>query len=514
MEQAMKRITGRAFLPSFSLAGALALAALLAGCGGGGTDTSSEVSTPSMQVAAGTVTGFGSVFVDGVELDDTKAMTVVENENGETVNTLLRLGERVRVHHDGQGVASRITAGAAAIGPVSAIDGAAGTLTVAAQFVTTIADPAIGPVTAYGGGYTQFADIQATDLVEVHGVPVYDDASQRYVVQATRIQKLTVINAVRVEGIVESLDDGTKTFSVGGLLVDYAAATVAPLYASLSEGDTVVVYGPVDALVDATLAASRVRLVGVDDAFAGTRMQLGGLVGNYDASSGTFTLGGTMVRMGTATVTPVGRGLANNAYVHVAGTMADDGSVVASGVHIRVQGSADALATIRLVGNITDFEDVGHFVVRSVAVDATGIDAATACPGVTLDDGVMVNVVATQQPNTDVVLAVGMTCMPASVHAPVRTMIGVAGDVVAGGNGFMLTLADSTTLMVQWNAQTAFAGLGPADGSGLAGQHVRIEGYQNGDAIMARVIRLDGSLDVDQYRPQGSGWTRYMNRGR
>ena len=113
---------------------------------------------------------------------------------------------------------------------------------------------------------------------------------------------------------------------------------------------------------------------------------------------------------------------------------ADDGGVDADTIRIRVAGSSTDLATIRLIGTITDFVDAGHFTVRSVPVDATAIDPNNACPGVTLGNDVRVDVFAVPQEGTE------------------------------------------------------------------------------GDAVIARVVRIDGSLGADQHRPNGNAWGRYKER--
>jgi ABC-type Fe3+-hydroxamate transport system substrate-binding protein len=107
----------------------LCLAVVLQACSGSGSAASSGSTN---QVASGVVTGFGSVFVDGVELEDANASVVTENYDGTTSNTVLQMGQRVRVAHDGKGTANKVTLDAAVIGSVSSINTATtpNTLTV------------------------------------------------------------------------------------------------------------------------------------------------------------------------------------------------------------------------------------------------------------------------------------------------------------------------------------------------------------------------------------------------
>ncbi|MBL8451645.1 MAG: hypothetical protein JNK97_02780, partial [Zoogloea sp.] len=419
-----------------TLSGAALLSALvLAACGGGGGSSStSGVSSSIAQSASGTVTGFGSVYVDGVEIEDARATTRVENADGSYSVVALQLGQRVRVAHDGSGTASGLTVDAAVIGAVASgsIDTTALTFRVAGQAVRANTDSTLGVVTVYGGGYTAFTDIAATDLVEVHGSVVYDSTAAAYVVQATRIEKKAAITAVRVMGKIASLDTTARTFAINGLTVSYAAATLAPSTATLANDQTVAVWGPSSALVASgstlTLSASRVKVVNssLADSITSGTTQLGGLVSNYSASAGSFEIEGVKVRVGSATVTPTGATLTSGAYVQVTGTVGTDGSITTTTIRVRQASTTDDLARVRLTGAIESLTDQTSFVVRGVPVDAAGIDLATACPGVTLAVGTVVKVTASVQSGTDVVLASSLACTSASTYT-MRSTSGTAG---------------------------------------------------------------------------------------
>jgi hypothetical protein len=86
-----------------------AAGSLLAGCGGGGGDAVSSPagSAAPSSFAAGTIAGFGSVIVNGVRFDDSKAR--VSDDDGQAADaSVLRLGMRVEiqggaVNDDGSG---------------------------------------------------------------------------------------------------------------------------------------------------------------------------------------------------------------------------------------------------------------------------------------------------------------------------------------------------------------------------------------------------------------------------
>src|SRR5690242_7106261 len=75
-----------------------AAAALLSGCGGGG-DAGSAMSSPAAQssFAAGAISGFGSVIVNGVRFDDSKAR-ISDDVGNAAASSSLRLGMQVEIH--------------------------------------------------------------------------------------------------------------------------------------------------------------------------------------------------------------------------------------------------------------------------------------------------------------------------------------------------------------------------------------------------------------------------------
>lgn len=509
-----------------TLSGAALLSALvLAACGGGGGSSSTSGASSSIaQSASGTVTGFGSVYVDGVEIEDARATTRVENADGSYSVVALQLGQRVRVAHDGSGSASGVTVDAAVIGAVASgsIDTTALSFRVAGQAVRANTDSTLGVVTVYGGGYTAFTDIAATDLVEVHGSVVYDSTAKAYVVQASRIEKKAAITAVRVMGKIASLDTTARTFAINGLTVSYAAATLAPSTATLANDQTVAVWGPSSALVASgstlTLSASRVKVINssLADSITSGTTQLGGLVSNYSASAGSFEIEGVKVRVGSATVTPTGATLASGAYVQVTGTVGTDGSITATTIRVRQASTTDDLARVRLTGAIESLTDQTSFVVRGVPVDAAGIDLATACPGVTLAVGTVVKVTASVQSGTDVVLASSLACTSASTYT-MRSTSGTAGTVDSTAKTFILTTAGATTQKVQWSDQTVFAGVIATTLDGVA---VVVDGYlDTSGTLVARKIRnpavTSGRQDSDAYSgldtSSGRSWNQYRS---
>lgn len=502
--------------PLWKAASAGLLAALLLqGCGGGSSSASNPTTTSGAQLASGVVTGFGSVFVDGTEIEDANAKVRVENADGSYSNTVLQMGQRVRVNHDGKGTASQVTVDAAVIGNVSTVGTT--TLTVAGQNVSINTDAATGPLTVWGGGYSSIADVLANDTVEVHGSPVYDSTSQKYTVTATRVQKITTTTGrMQVAGTISDLDTSAKTFKINGLTVNYSSAALRPANASLSNGTVVTAYAPLAA--GNTITASHLKVNRLQDStLALSVAQVGGQVSRYNSDAQTFEVQGITVTMTSSTsINPTGKTVKDGAYVNVRGTVGSDGSFTATNVQVRQQNTASDLATVKLIGVISDFVDASSFVVRGVPVDASGINVATSCPGVTLGNDVPVQITATQQADTPVVLATKMSCQnPAGII--IRPVDGTISSVDSTAQTFALTPTGGSATTVHWTDATAFIGVTAAT---MDTKQVRVEGYLSGSTLVARMVRATASnspaLDDDGFQPgntsDNTGWCKYKKR--
>lgn len=206
------------------LAATLASCLLLAcgGVGSGGTGlpsvlTGGGVGSGGSSLAEGTITGFGSVIVDGVRYDDSavSAPYVTDYDEGQQP-VALHLGQRVRLELDTSGKAIAIEVLPQLQGPVTAAPGG-GWLQVAGQWVR------VGPK-VFLPDHAQLLDIgtNSKDL-EVHGVWGYD-VQRGAVLEATLVRlRLPPANGdaaaqpVLVGGVVQAVDGRNVTVgAVGG----------------------------------------------------------------------------------------------------------------------------------------------------------------------------------------------------------------------------------------------------------------------------------------------------------
>lgn len=176
----------------------LLVAAALSACGGGSSTVAGGVGTGGTGITWGTVTGFGSVIVDGVEYDDTQASIQQGHASGLDQDTIAQIGQQVQVTHDGQGHASAIRVTPQLMGPTSVVGTTA--LSVMGQTVTMDATQ------------TVISDApQAGDWVRVFGQWTSDSTGQAQL-SATRVERVqpTDTSRVLISGAVSTWDSTTS----------------------------------------------------------------------------------------------------------------------------------------------------------------------------------------------------------------------------------------------------------------------------------------------------------------
>ncbi len=481
---------------------AVLAATMLAACGGGGTSTST---TPTATAtSAGTVTGFGSVIVDGERIDDSKARVETENPDGSMSLAELKLGQSVRVQYDGNMSASHVRIDPSLVGSVTAVDLPALSLTVAGQTVVVNTDPAAGPVTVFDAPYTSLADVQVGDLVEVHGLPVFDSATGTYTVQATRIEKKsTPVAYFRLAGLVQGLDTTAKVFTLGNLTIDYTNATVRPDVAALADGKHVRIWVDVSTPISTTNSVPA-KFVSIDERNKPNAIEarVGGTISKWDATAKTFEVNGIKVDATTAKLLPASRSfadLADGVYVRVRGNFATDGTLVATSIVLR---KFEFDFSVELHGTITDYVSDADFKVRGVPVDASSatIDL-TRCPtGTTaLGDGLFVEVEGNIASGPKLV-ATKVKCDDMSPGVSVIERRGVAGQVDLSAKTFVLTPSGtmgsssssgsgtpSGPITVHWTDTTFFKGV---DAATLDTKTVQVVGVYDTTAQMLTAIAI------------------------
>ena len=220
-----------------TLATLIAAALAITACGGGGsTDSGTTTTASSSSFAAGPITGFGSVIINGVRFDDSQA-SVTDDDGVSHRNDELRLGMMAEVESGGivsdssgsHSVARSIRFGSEIVGPVTSIAADGSSLVVLGETVqvnaaTLFDDSLVGGLVALVAG---------TSIVEVHGV--LDVTTGLYT--ATRIEPKPNAAFFKLRGVVSNIDKTAHTFKIGtGTETISYAAIAASVPAALDNG--------------------------------------------------------------------------------------------------------------------------------------------------------------------------------------------------------------------------------------------------------------------------------------
>jgi len=277
----------------------------------------------------GAITGFGSIFVNGIEYGTSGAQISIDDEPG--TEALLRVGQIVTIrgtlNEDGTtGTATSVAFITDVRGPVAQVDAAAGTFRVLGQTVRvtdeTLFDENIASASLEG--------LSSGMVVEVSGFP---DAAGG--ILASRVDRSAAGAVFQVKGVVQELDATARTFRLNDLTVDYR--NIAP-DGTLAEASTVVVWGNLAAQTG-RLEATRVQLQG-STATANERGRLSGIITSF-TSDADFAVNGQRVTTDANTQFALqGTTLGANVFVNVQGTFDASGVLVASRVEAKRKSSS------------------------------------------------------------------------------------------------------------------------------------------------------------------------------
>lgn len=339
----------------------LVLAAALHACGGGveGQGTGSVSS-----YSEGPIAGFGSIVVNGVHYDESKAR--ITDDDGRVLSAdALKLGMTVRIDGGpidqaaGTAVADTVRVSSDLVGPVSANDLATSTLTVLDQAVRVTASTAFDDQLPAGQ-----ASVLPGDLLQVFAI--LDPVSGVYAAQ--RIEKVSGAPAAyKMRGVVAGLDTSKHTLQVGGAGLVYGDG-VAP--GNLANGQLVRM-----ALETARDGSGRWVVTRFDDAAArpdeDSEAEIESVIATFN-SNADFTVSGLRVNASGATIEPAGATLAAGVRVEIEGTVTG-GVLVASKVEVKGSGDDggdDSGREIEIEGRITALDtNAQTFVLRGEVVD-------------------------------------------------------------------------------------------------------------------------------------------------
>jgi hypothetical protein len=429
--------------PTRGLLAALA-AALLVACGftqtAGIQGSGAPVATAS--TVSGPITGFGSVFVNGVEYGTSAAQITIDGQSG--TEAQLRAGQIVTlqgtVNSDGTtGSATTLSYAADVRGPITTVDLVGDTFTVLGQTVrvttSTVFDDSIlsGDITGLSGGAS----------VEVSGFADQDGA-----IVASRVDIASSSNGFQVKGVVQGLDSTAHTFQINGLSVDYSAAMPS---GTLANGSTVLVHGS-SVSNSSTLLAAHVEVLPGIGASANQFADVKGIITKFTSASDFVVLG---QRVATSSTTAL--------VLH--------GLTLAAGVEVEVKGKFDAAGVLQaqkvqatpfsasLVSGLVDSVSASGNTLSVMGVTITTSDTTT------FDDHSSQHVKTFRLSDLhagDYVLVSGTESTPGTLDAAALTRRNVANQLYLQGTASNVAVPNFTILgeTITTNAQTKYQGVG------------------------------------------------------
>lgn len=338
----------------------LAFATLVVGCGGSGgspvvvvDDGPDTGGITGNGIAAGPISNFGSVIVNGIVFNTDSATFTVDDAIASQSD--LRVGQFVVVKGEFasdnlSGTATEVIFDDNVQGAISSIDSVGSSLVVLGQTVfidtSTSFDDDIVPQSIDG--------LNVGDIIEVSGLVAQDGS-----ITATRIEKKLAGTQLEVHGVVSSIDTAAMRFNINALIVDYSNATLDNFpNGEPADGDFVEVKGNTLG-PNQELEAVRVELeTGQIDGASGDRVEVEGFVTRF-VSATDFDVSGIPVTTDGSTIFEggVAADLGLNIKVEVEGAFDANGVIDATKVDIR------RAKVVRLTGEIDSVSAGGNSLV-------------------------------------------------------------------------------------------------------------------------------------------------------
>ncbi len=338
--------------------GLLTFALVLAGCG-----SSSSSGEASNAASRGVITGFGSVYLNGIKYETGSADIVVDDDENVDESDL-RVGMIVTVKGSidpghTSGTASSIVYENELKGPISNIipdpvDPTQKTLIVLAQQVRVNAD------TRYEGGLS-FDTLAIGDVVEVNGYTT--DTG----ITATFIELQIDASLIEIRGTISQLT--TTSFEINGFNIAYDGTTALEDISVLVDGLFVEVKGVLDG-AGTTLIAHEIEAEdqGLGDNFDDAEIE--GIITDYNPIDKRFVIQGQAIDASGAKLYPASLVLADGLAVEAEGQIVAGvliaGEIEQRGNKIKISAALSAVNKIDLNSGTVSFNFNGTDIVVRV----------------------------------------------------------------------------------------------------------------------------------------------------
>lgn len=363
--------------------------------GAGGVGSGGTGATSASAAGVGAADGAGSIFVNGLRYNTDSAALNIEDAPGLQLGMSVAVSGPVNADFT-SGVANLITSAAEMRGPLTSVDPASASLVVMGTTVST--DPST--VWADSAG---LASLVPGRTLQVWGLPAGPG-----VLLATRVEQRAPATPI-MTGTVQNLDTGARTFTLGGISVNYGAAVLSGSIDGRPLANGTIVRVRANSQPSAgTLMATLVQWwypVGLGN---GMPAQFGGVVTDF-AGLGSLRVLGISVDASAAQVTGGLPGSVGNGVRVEVGGVFSNGVLKATKFKIRHVPGTGGPSSFTLIGTVGTFSSPASFRVRGQLVNASG-------PGVvfvngtaaSLGNGAKVTVVGAQVVN-GVLLAASVT---------------------------------------------------------------------------------------------------------
>ncbi len=348
---------------STTLGAMLLSSVLLASCGSSGGSAAVAIINAGIGgtgIVFGTITGFGSVWVNGRRFEIDASEIVFDGAPG--TQTDLKLGMVVKLDVDTEngmfgGAAARVIFDDAIQGPVNGapqVMGGIKRLTILNQQVTIDSTRTLFVD-------TDFESIGAGDVLEISGFRADPNG-----IVATYVRKVGslvpgIITEVELRGRVENLDADNRSFSINGVQIEYTGARKIDVEGGRLEEDMLV---EVEGIFVSHASVYAIEIEQEDEAFGtdGDEISLQGIVSGYSPTGAgldePFFVNGQKVDASTAELDPENLEslMQNGLEVEVEGEIVN-GVLIAEELELR-DGDTEVRATV------VDKDPSGSFVVE------------------------------------------------------------------------------------------------------------------------------------------------------
>jgi len=475
-----------------------ATTAVLVACGGGDVTTAGGVGSGGTGLAEGTVTGLGSVIVDGITYTETNATVVADNESGQPSNADLQLGQRVRLVYgqaNGADTASRIEVLPQLKGPITGVASAAGQLKVMGQTVQVQSTGTQSQTVL--AGVASVSALAVGDVVEVHGSWQRDAATARYQLVSTRLEKISATAAATdsiwlLSGVVHGLTTATAGTRWYLNAADGVAVLTSAPPAGLADGSLVRLWMTSAALASPPLQPLRTALADLATATTTTTdadIRFSAQAASYNAATRTLEVQGVKLSL-PSTLMLDEDALGKGGYVTV-NLSRKSGQLQVVSASAPAGGTA-LTREIELKGVISgvDFSTSPVvFALRGTTVQAAPAVLDAECQRAGTGD-VYLQVQGRMPAGSTALLASRVQCKSQAPSAD--ALVERQGTVLSVNTALrslvlqLGTGAKATTLAAVWDTNSYFQ----QSPDKLPGLTVEIEGIQNGSQLRIRRVRL------------------------